>query len=413
MNFSLAPIPRAIALAGVLLLQPGAALAQPEEKPPTFSAAQIPGITRVGPNYTIENQVLSNGLQRVYFVKTPYGEFTVQGDAMLQMRLVELLALSQLEKVSNSESFARAMAQAGLDPLKFTGRVIANPLGTVKETFSGVGAMLGRIQSGVANAGKTQDKPLASALGVTSEKRELAAHHGVDPYTDFPPLKAKLDQLARAAALGGLTVTGALVAVPGAAGIVVSNISTANKLNNIAVEELARKYTAAQILDQNRALLAKMRVDPNLSASLLANPNYTPIDLAVMLAALDSMPVQGREIFVARAAAAPSRAIAYFTRRQAEMLADGNRRNRNFVRFVDLAGYPFLLTREGRIVAVAPIDALSWTEETAAGFGAITAARQQAAPKARGELRITGQATALAKRQLKAQGWTVRERQQN
>jgi hypothetical protein len=58
-----------------------------------------------------------------------------------------------------------------------------------------------------------------------------------------------------------------------------------------------------------------------------------------------------------------------------------------------------------------PIDALSWTRETAAGFGQVSADRKRIAPKARGELRISGQATRLAKQRLKAQGWAVLERQ--
>jgi hypothetical protein len=76
-----------------------------------------------------------------------------------------------------------------------------------------------------------------------------------------------------------------------------------------------------------------------------------------------------------------------------------------------LAGFPYVLTRDGRIMAIVPIDILSWTRETAAGFGKVSADRKRIAPKARGQMRITGMATALAKRQLKAQGWAVLERQ--
>ena len=89
-------------------------------------------------------------------------------------------------------------------------------------------------------------------LGVTDQRRQIAATYGVDPYTDFPPLNAKLEQLSQAAALGGLAVTGAFLAIPVVAGLIVSNLSTAYKLNDIGIEELARKYTASQILDLNR-----------------------------------------------------------------------------------------------------------------------------------------------------------------
>ena len=403
---------RVAAPIGLLLLQATAAFAQRAEAPPTFNAAQISGIQRVGPNYTIENPVQSDGLLRVYVLKTRYGDVTVRGDAMLNMRLHELHALALLEQVSSSDTFAKALAQAGLNPLEYTGRLITNPVETVKSTLGGVGAMFGRIGAGISNAGKTPDGAMAGVLGVTGERRELAAAYGVDPYTDLAPLDENLTKLARAAALGGLTVSGALLAVPGAAGIVVSNLSTANKLNDVGIDELARKYTAAQILDLNRKLLGRMGVAPDLSERLLANTNYTPIDMAAMVAALDSMAdVQDRAVFAARAAAADQRFVAYFTRRQAELLAAAYHRHGGFVRFVSLADHPFVLMRDGRIITLAPIDALSWTPSVAAGFGDVTAARRHISPKGTGVILLTGRATALAKRKLKAQGWAVLERQ--
>ena len=396
-----------------LLLQPAIAAPAPTfERPPSFNAAQLPGIRRVGENYTIETPVRSDGLLRDYVLKTPYGEYPVRGDQMLRMRLNELRALALLEQVSGSDSFAKALAEAGLSPLKYTGQLIVNPVGTVQNTLAGVGALFDQIGSGLRNSGQTPDNPLASVLGVTRERRQLAATYGVDPYTDFPPLDAKLKQLSEAAALGGLTVTGALLVVPGAAGIVVSNLSTANKINDVGIDQLARDYSAAQILDLNRNLLARMGVSPELSEQLLANPNYTPIDMAIMVAALDSMRGVGdRAIFVARAAQARQRFIAYFVRRWAELLADDYHRHHDYVRFISLDGYPYVLTRDNRVVMLAPVDALSWTRGTASGFGAVTAARRRIAPKARGEIRITGQATVLAQRELKREGWTFREHQ--
>jgi hypothetical protein len=398
---------------GLLLMQPAAAVAQTTEAPPSFNAAQISGINRIGPNYTVQNPVNSDGLLRIYRLTTPYGDVTVQGDEMLRIRLNELAALALLEKVSSSDSFAKALAEAGLSPVVYTGHLLTNPVGTVQSTLAGVGGFFGRVGSGIANAGKTQDDAVSSTLGVTDQRRKLAATYGVDPYTDFPPLNAKLEQLSQAAALGGLTVTAAFFAVPlGLTGLIVSNLSTAYKLNDIGVDELARSYTASQILDLNRKRLVAMGVDPDLTERLLANRNFTPIDMAAMVAALDSMAaVERREAFVACAAAVNARAIAFVMRRQAELMADDYRLHGGYARFVALVGYPYVITRDGRVMTVAPIDALSWTRETAAGFGSVTAERKRVAPNARGELRITGQATALAKRSLSAQGWAVLERQ--
>jgi hypothetical protein len=412
MNISFGPALRAFAPLALLLAQVAPAPAQTVEQPPSFNAAQIPFVKRVGENYSIRSPVQSDGILRVYVLTTPYGDITVQGDEMLRMRINELNALALLEKVSNSESFGKALAEAGLSPLKFAGSLIVNPVGTVQNTMAGVGGFFGRMGAGMNNMGQTQDHAMSDLLGVTDQRRELAATYGVDPYTDLPPLKEKLEQLSRAAATGGLMVTGAMMAIPGGAGIIVSNLSTANKVNNIGVEDLARKYTAAQILDLNRGLLTKMGVDDELTKKMLANRNYTPIDAAIMIGALDSMRgVQDRSVFVARAASADGRAIAYVMRRTAELMADDYRRHGGYVRFVSLAAFPYAITRDGRVTALLPIDALSWTRDTAVGFTQVTNERKRLAPNARGELRITGTATAMAKEKLKGQGWAILERQ--
>jgi hypothetical protein len=94
----------------------------------------------------------------------------------------------------------------------------------------------------------------------------------------------------------------------------------------------------------------------------------------------------------------------------AELMAK-DYRARGYTQIVALRGLPFAATRDGRIVTVAPIDAVSWTKETASRFDSFTAERKALAPKAVAELRITGEATALAKKQLKTQGWSVVEKQ--
>lgn len=396
----------------VVLALPATAFAQTYEAAPKFNVAQIKGIVAAGDNYTVRSPVRSDGLLRVYDLDTPYGETIAPGDQMAKMRINELRALALLEQVSGSNTFATSLANAGLSPLKYTGRLITNPVGTIQGTLSGIGGMFNRLGAGISNAGKTQDNALASLLGVTEERRSLAATYGVDPYTDYPPLDAKLKQLAEAAALGGLAVRGALLAVPGAAGIVVSNLSTANKLNDVSIQDLAREYTAAQILDLNRKKLLEMGVSPELTESLLANRNYTPIDMAAMVAAIDAMKtVQGRAVFFDAAAAADERSNAYFMRRQAELLAAEYKRHPGYRHVTTLGGLPFLVAKDGGFVTVAPLDALSWTPDTAARLEAFTKARNELVAKSRGEIRITGTVTALAKKQLKALGWTVVENQ--
>jgi hypothetical protein len=394
-----------IALVGFLAPSWAAFAAENVEAPPSFDAAKIPGVLAAGDNYTIASPVRSDGFLRSYVLKTPYGEFAATGDAMLQVRLNELFALNQLETVSQSESFNKALAEAGLNPLKYTGQLVTNPLQTLGNTLAGAGMLMGQFGSAVVNAGKTPDDPLAGALGVLKKKRELAAAIGVDPYSDFEPLKEKMNRLSEAAAAGGLVVSGALMAIPGAAGIVVSNVSTSGDLT-----KFARDYTAAQLIDLNRGKLAAMQVESGDAERLLTNRNFTPLDVTALVLAMEGLNgVEGRPAFIARAAKVSNRDAAYFMRRHAELLAAYEAKTGALGDFVWLGDFPFNRLRGGGVIGLWPVDAFAWTDTTARALGAATDARRRGGLAGRAELRITGQATALARRRLKDLGWTVVE----
>ena len=407
---------RSAAIVAALAL-PAGAWAQPYERPPSFEIEKLPGFWPSGDNYTIRNPVRSDGLLRVYTLTTPYGDLVVQGDQMLRMRIFELGALYRLEKLANSESYTKALVDAGLSPFKYTGRLITDPGKTVGDTFGGISTMFGRFTSDMANMGKTPGDPISGLLGVTDQKRKLATKMGVDPYTDYPPLDARLSRLSEAAVAGGLTVSAAMFAVPvtAVAGIsaraVVSNVSTASTIEGVRIDELARDQTAAQIFDLNRQRLRAMGIDNDLIEALIANRHYTPIDMAVLVAALDNMPaVADRALFLERAAKIESRALAYFMRRHAEMLKSHQSRGAAFARFVSLGGYPFNVLRDGRLVGIMPIDALAWTETIAGVLRECAADARKISATGHIELRITGTATALAKSELRALGWRVVER---
>ena len=387
MRFSIHSALRLAAPALMLLVLPAGAKAQKFEAPPSYNAAQIRWIDRVGENYTILTPVRSDGLMRNYVLTTPYGEVRAAGDAMLRMRLNELHcagAFGKGQRLRHLRQVAGGGRAQSAEIYRQADRQSAwNYQGYLFRRRRHVRAHRLRPQQCRQDAGQCVGEACSAspANGVI-----LAATYGVDPYTDFPPLDAKLKQLSEAAALGGLTVTGALLAVPGAAGIVVSNLSTANKLNNVGIEDLARNYTASQILDLNRERLNAMGVSPELNAALLANRNYTPIDMAAMVAALDSMHgVTGKPEFFAQAASADMRSTAFFMRKLAEQMAKDHRKE-HYVRLVALGGLPFALTRDGRVVTAAPIDALSWTPDNAGALRDASpprAGRSRPRPKAR------------------------------
>ena len=91
------------------------------------------------------------------------------------------------------------------------------------------------------------------------------------------------------------------------------------------------------------------------------------------------------------------------------MVKNHQSRGGGLARFVLLGGYPFNVARDGRIVGVMPIDALSWTETTSAMLRGSAADARKVSATGQVELRITGTATPMAKRELQALGWRVVE----
>ena len=402
---------RLTATIAALLLFAANAWAGNFEQPPSSNPSKILGDAAQGGNYTIENPVTSDGYLRDYTLNTPYGVFKASGDQMLLMRIKELTALAALDQTTDSQEFADAVVKAGLSPVEFAGNLVTQPVGTLKNTISGVGQLFGGIASGIKNAGKSQDNAVASITGAAKQKRLIAFQYGVDPYTDFKPLADKLNKLAGAAAVGGLAVTAAFIAIPGAAGTIVSNVSTANTLNGYV-----RDYSAAQLMDLNQRKLGQLGIHHDLVGELLSNKYYTPVDITSMVDALARMgKMQDLDVMVGRAATAGSRDVAYFIRRRIEMTAAYQERTQRLTGFLLLGNSPFPMsvTADNGVVGVFPLDILSWTENTGAVLTAMTSATQDAGISGPKLLHISGTATALAKKNLKALGWKVEENSGN
>jgi hypothetical protein len=392
-----------LSLAGLMLAT--GALAADVENPPLFKASAVLGQAAKGPGYRIEERVGSDGYLRIYDVETPWGVLAVHGDAMVAMRLKEIRALDAMERTAASKEFGDALVKAGLKPVEFAEKLVTDPAGTVKGTVTGVGRLFNSIGSGIRNAGKTQESAAAGITGAAKQRRLIAYEYGIDPYTDFSPLRQKLDLLSRAAAAGGLAVTGAFILIPGAAGTVISNVSTAQTLN-----QLVRDYSAAQLMDMNRKELRRMGASAHTAEEFLTNSHYTPTDATAIAGALGGMgQLRNIDALLARATEAANREQAYFLRRRVELMAAQQLAAGDITGFVALDGVPFPMatTREGGLIGLFPLDALSWTAETSEAITALTTAARDAGFDGPMSLGITGTATPLAEKEVARLGWTL------
>lgn len=377
------------------------------ENPPVFRASALLGSEAKGPGYTVEERVGSDGYLRIYTLETQWGRITVQGDQMLKMRIKEIEALDAMDKTTQSKLFGDALLRAGLKPVEFAGNLVTHPVDTVKNTVSGVGKLFGSLGSGLRNAGTSQDSVAASVTGIAKQRRLIAYNYGIDPYTDFPPLKDKLDQMSRAAAAGGLAVTGAFILIPGAAGTVISNVSGAQSLN-----EMVRDDSAAELMDANRKTLIGIGVTPDLAEALLSNPHYTPTDMTAFAGALGSMgKLTDIDVLISRAAAATSRDTAFFMRRNAELMSARQTELGDITGFVSLPSMPLPIatSRDDGLIAVFALDTLAWTRANNEAITALTGAARAQGMGGPLILSITGSTTPMARRELTALGWQIEQ----
>jgi hypothetical protein len=357
----------------------------------------------IGSNYRVKPRVRSDGMMRIFDVETSYGQFEFDGIEFTKMRLRQLDALAVLEKMSQSDEFAKAFGNAAIAPLKFGANLITNPVETINRSFSGVANMFDRAAAGLNNASADRDSLPDSLLGVSDMQRQLAVHLGVDPYTDFPPLAEKLKQMAGAMAGGGLPVRAGLSLIPGGVGIAVSSVST---IENVK-DTLANK-SAAQVIAETRGVLQSLDVPDESISRLIENRHYTPSELLIMARSLEKLGAQDTKLFIDSAATeGATRDVAFYETYLAVLLAERSASLGKLVSFTSFAGQPMMLRRDGTAVAVFPLDDLAWTEVPHRAFTTAADQLKRSHPGASPILATTATVTPMASHELKRLGWTV------
>jgi hypothetical protein len=383
----------ALALVGAATIGTGAPEAGQYEQPPNFQAGQVlpPNLLR-SPNYTVGNQVGLDNFQYVFRVDTEWGPFTIRGSDLLGVRAREIAATAELVQIDSAGTLVNAAGRTALKPLATAKDLVTAPGKTIGDTFKGVGNLFGSVDASMAATDPNKEKLIPSLTGGATARRKLAYDFGVDPNTRFAPLDDELTRLATANAIGETTTNAGFAFVTGGAGIAISVGGTSRTLR-LAL----RDKTAGQLEKEGRQLLASMGVPGGTMDAFYGNPNLSPTDKAIIVAALMNMgATSGREIFVAGAANAQSDEMGFFYRRQAELIALYDKNVAPVTAFVRLGAAPMLQTAKGT-VSVLPVDYLYWSpplEGLVAGAG-------------NGQLWITGRASERATSQLAAIGWTV------
>jgi hypothetical protein len=394
------------------------------EAPRTFQASELLTPAQVkGPHHQVAAAVPTEGYLHVFSIKTDYGPLEAEGKGMLLMRLQEVGALAELDEVSKSSVFVQAVGASVVNVGKGVAAAVTDPGATAKGIGKGLkrfGTNLGRKakragDQAAESAKKDDDKKAGasetsttgevaaagtgvahSMLGVNAGARKWAQKVGADPYTTNPILKKALVDIGKVDAAGGLA---AKIAVP--VPMVVSGTA--------AVGSLVWSQDPEALLKLNEQKLKGLGVDGKTIKQLYLSKGFSLTLHTRLAAALGEVNVPGCADYVATAAEADTEREAVFFVESAEMLARFHKKTPVVAVLPDSRAL-VAKTKDGRAVALLPLDWISWTEAYEKALTQVESRANKELGATKLELRMTGTMSPTAKKEMAARAWTVVEK---
>lgn len=378
-----------------------------------------------GEHYRVIDQLSNDGYINFYQLESDFGIFEAHGSRMLEIRIAEINALAELQRVSKTEVFAKAAVDAGLSPVNAILDFSKRPIQTIKGLPSGIGRMFNRykrtVQTGIAIAGNvvsttlngntdpngvnqvnvvTLPAELAKRyMGISSAERQWHRELGTDPYTSNEPLASAIKSVAWADRLGrfGLSFTN-IPSIPGA-----SIIATAN--------DAVWSMDAYELKDYNQGILTETNADEELIEEFLSNRVLSPTYQTTLIAALASLEgVEGRESLLRRSNSIETETESLLVLGSVLMLAVEH----EFEEFISIIGdapLPGGITVSGEVIVPMTLDQVYWTEGVAESAAQLTEAFNIEGVKTR-TVKLTGRASEMATVGISELGWKLQSNYQ-
>jgi hypothetical protein len=366
----------------------------------------VPSALLAGPHYRVRPTVRTFAFMNQYSVTSDYGAFTASSDARLRRLIREITAIAELDKIHQSDAFAKATVEAGKGVVQGAQHLIEDPVATIGAVPEAVFSIFGRVSEAAKRGGtsKYEDGVAQNLLAVSSFKREYAQKLDFDVYSSNEVLQKQLNSVAWASAAGNLTL-GAASMVTGAVVLqVASGLRTLDQAKNIV-----NALSAAELSRRNREALRQMRVPDPIAVGFLANRMLSPRHQTVIVEAMKTLRgVPGRAAFIQYAARADSEDAALLYQEMGELLAGYHRLVAPIQRVTIYQNIPVAYTGQGAAVILLPIDRLLWTERSSV----IASGLSQKLQRSQGrpvEIWMTGDASDHARAGLQQLGITLVE----
>jgi len=404
-----------LVVAAVLLASPAVGLSGeiPEERaafdPPEDRPASdvVPPELLRGPHYQLGPTVRTFTFMNQYSVTSDYGSFHPPSDARLRRLVREIAAIAGLQKIHQSDAFAKATVDAGKGVVQGAQHLINDPVGTIGAVPEAVFSVFGRVSESVKRGGKSQyeDGVAQNLLAVSSFKREYAKKFDIDVYSTNEVLQKELNSVAWASAAGNLTLSAASMVTGATVLQVASDIRALDQAKNIV-----NALPATELSRRNREALRQMRVPDAVADRFLQNHMLSPRHQTVIVEAMKTLQgVPGRAAFIQCATRADNEDAALLFQEMAELLA-GYHRTVAPVRRVDVyVNIPVAYASQGSAMILLPIDRLLWTERSSAIATSLAKTLPKPMPVRHVEVWMTGDASARSQEGLRQLGITLVE----
>jgi hypothetical protein len=373
-----------------------------------------------GPGYYLGQQVPTNGAMGQYTIianadefGSDAGRYRVESLDLLKIRLSEIPAIIWLEHVSRTGVFANAVASSAERPVMDAAQMVTHPMDSVTGLPSGVGQFFDRVKLGAGqlyssatntseSGGQRVSQTAGEAAGVTltalgydQVRRNLARKLHVDPYSSDPILTRKLNQVAWIMFTGRVMVNTAIsVGVPGSA--IITGVEFMN--------DLVYQTPKADLILLVQRKLQQLGLT---NAEIAAFSSNTAIPLSLQVSAVDDLeklgPIPGRRALAVALSNVMTEYQARFLVTSLHMLGQWGR-ERSPITGIQAPGIIVAHDQNGTVIIPAPVDYVSWTQRIA-GF----ATDPELLGLKNRLVWITGKMTPLARQQLTANGWTLRE----
>jgi len=384
------------------------ALEAPEayETPGKLAAAdELPAELLKGPDFSVDPKVSNDGFMNRYLLRSSFGNLQVVSTPLLRKRQHEVLAIRHIQDLSKSKEFAEGLGRAGQGAARGAVNLVTNPVDTASSAASGVGKLFGMAKASVTGEAaepSPEDARWKQATGYAQTKRDYAKEMGVDVYTRNALLQKALDDIAWTGWAGGVTGGLAMIAIPGAAGVVVSVSKNTDLMNRIDVTR-----PPSEVRKANAAKMRKLGVSQAVIDQFLEDSPLSPTEQSLVVVSLEDMEgVADRQDFFEFAAGAPDPDVATFVVLAARMYGQYHAKHEPLTRFQRIGARLVARTADGGVVVIHPTDHLFWTEALEGIAGSVDPALGDAPRKLVWVGRV---ASDDARQGLAAHGWELRE----